>query len=238
VVVGSALGEDVPHRDEELACDRDNGDALRLVAAEPGELAFPVRMGVDCAPSCLDEHAAQVTPPLLGDVPVVLGLAGSADASSQPGVAHQLLGGGKASDVTDGGQDSHGRKQRDAGELNEVGDVLPPGGGHTEAAQLGLHLGELLLQMVQSSDIVLGTQSLGGRDIQRGPPVAIVRGKEIAFGRGEVVTVEDAVQAILGGGLLLDQGVTDATARRAVRVQAVAEPRPQGSGWPPAAWPV
>ncbi len=119
------------------------------MAVEPGRLPFPVGMGVDRTPGRLDEHEAQVTPALLGDVPGALRLARSVDACPQAGATHQLLGDGEAGDVADGDQDGPGRQERNAGESNEVGNVLAPRGSHAEAVQLRLQVGQLLLEMIQ-----------------------------------------------------------------------------------------
>jgi hypothetical protein len=84
VAIGSALGQDVPDGDEQLAGDGDDGDALRLVAAETG-------VGVDGAPGGFDEHAAQVAAALFADVSVPLRLAAVVDADSQSTIANREL---------------------------------------------------------------------------------------------------------------------------------------------------
>ena len=207
VVSGSAFGQDMPNGDEQLASNGDDSDALGLTACQTLKFSFPMGMGVDSRPGTLDEHAAQVTAALLSDVPIAMHLTGSVDPRAEARVAHQFLGGGETRDVANGTQDRHCGEQREAGELHEIGQLFSPRGGHTEPPQLGVQVGKLLAEMLQGGDVVARAEALGGGDVESGPPVAVVLGEEVTRWGSEVVAVEDAVQAILGGSPLFDQGV-------------------------------
>ncbi len=121
-----------------------------------------MRVGVDGGPRGFDEHAAQVAAALLGDVAIAVGLARSVDAGTEAGISHQFLGVGKTGNIANGCQDGQRRKQREAGELDEVGQLRFPGRGHTEPPQLSRQIRELVPQMLQGGDIVAGAQALGG----------------------------------------------------------------------------
>lgn len=204
--VGSALGQEVPDGDEELAGDGDDGNALRLVAAETGELVFPVRVGVDGAPGGFDEHAAEVAAALFADVAVAVRLTAVVDACAEAGIADEVLGGGEAGDVADGRENDHGGEEGQTGKLDKEGQACVPGWLIAETSQLGFQFSQLLLDVIEGGDVLAGAQPFGGRDVEGAPPVAVVCGEEIAVGLVDVLTIEDAVEAVLDGGVLLDQG--------------------------------
>lgn len=207
VVISGAFGQDMPDGDEQLASNGDDSDALGLTACQTLKFSFPMGMGVDSRPGTLDEHAAQVTAALLSDVPIAVGLTGSVDPRAEARVAHQFLGGGEAEDGANRSQDHHCGEQCEAGELHEIGQLFTPRGGHAEPPQLGVQVGKLLAEMLQGGDVVARAEALGGRGVQVGSPLPVVLGEEVARWGSEVMTVEDAVQAILGGSPLFDQGV-------------------------------
>ena len=195
VAIGSALGQDVPDGDEQLAGDGDDGDALRLVAAEAGKLALPVRVGVDGAPGSFDQHAAEVA----------VRLTAVADADAETGITDQMLGGGEARDVADGSENGHGGEESQARDLDEEGHGFVPGWLIAETGELGLQVGQVLLNVIGGGNVLTDAQPFGGRDVERTPPIAVVRGEEVAAGRVDVLAMEDAVQAVLDGGALLDR---------------------------------
>ena len=208
VSIGLVVREHVPDGDEQLAGDGDDGDALGLTAQQALETLFPVGVSVDGAPGRFDEDAAEIPTAVLGDVALTVGLAGSVDAGTQTGIPNEVLGCREAGNVADGGQDGERREEGKAGELDDVGELLSPGPGHTEAPQFAIQIPELLGEMVERGDVVPGPDALGGRDVESGPPRAVVLREEIALRWGEVVTMQNAVKAILGCRLLLDQGQT------------------------------
>lgn len=62
--------------------------------------------------------------------------------------------------------------------------------------------------MVEGSDVLVGAQPFGRWKVEGEPPIAVVVGKEVASGRVNVMAMENAVEAVLDGGALFDQGAT------------------------------
>ena len=120
VLVGGVLGQHMPDHDEQLACDGDDGLVLFHPTTQPLELGFPKVIRLDGMPGRLGQDIAQFFATFLGDVARAVRLSTVMYASSQPTVANQLFGGGKARDVTDGRQHGHGDDESDAGQVQQI----------------------------------------------------------------------------------------------------------------------
>jgi hypothetical protein len=89
--------------------------------------------------------------------------------------------------------------------LYQVGIELGPGLDGGEADEFVVDHGELLVDVVQGLQVLAQAQGLGRREVEAEPPVAVLGGKELAFGWGKIVTVKEAVQAVAGAGADLNQ---------------------------------
>ena len=206
LAVGFPAGEGVPGGDEALAGAGDDGDALRLATAEAFKGGLPVGVGVDGVPGGFNEDMAEVAAAVLGEMAVAVRKTGGVDAWGEAGVADELLGVGKTGDVADGGEEGHGGEEGEAGELDEEGHEVAPGGYHAEASEFGVDGGELRGEMVEGGEIVVRAELFGGGEVELVPPGTLALGEEAAGGGRDGEAVEDAVEAVLGGGALLDEG--------------------------------
>jgi hypothetical protein len=76
------------------------------------------------------------------------------DASAEAGIADQFLGSGEAGHIANGREHGHGGEQAEAGELDEIGDIVLPGGVGAQAVQFRFDLGQMLLDVIQGSQVV------------------------------------------------------------------------------------
>jgi hypothetical protein len=92
-------------------------DGLVLAQArfEAGQLSLPVRMDAAGGVRRFHHGGTDVTAASLGDPAAAVRQATIVYPIAQAGITHQVIGGGKARDIADGGQHGDGRDQADAG---------------------------------------------------------------------------------------------------------------------------
>lgn len=199
--IDALRGQDVPDADQQLAGDGDNGFVVAQAGFEAGEFGAPMGMGAGGAVGGFDEGAAQVTASVFGEPPAAGGLPTVVDAGAQAGVADEVLGAGEAGDVADGGQQGHGGEEAHAGQLHQEGHALILGG---EGFEQGFDVRALGLGAVEGGQIAVNAHLLGRGEVEVEPPIALGGAEGIAVGWGEVVAVQDGVQAVFGLGGQLD----------------------------------
>jgi len=73
-----------------------------------------------------------------------------------------------------------------------------PGADGAEARQFLFHLGDLGGEVVAGVQVLAHVQLFGSREVQTGPPGAVLGGKRIALRGGQIVALQHTMQAIGG----------------------------------------
>src|SRR5215471_5977088 len=111
------------------------------------------------------------------------------NACSESRIAYQVLGGRKAGDLADSGQDRHGRKHAHAGELEQQWHLLVPLLTRTQLSQVCFDLRDERVEGVEQGQILPHSQALGGGELQREPPRSCTDGKGLAPWGSEILSL-------------------------------------------------
>jgi len=81
-----------------------------------------------------------------------------------------------------------------------------PGRLIAEACEFAVEVSELLFDVLERVEVLAQTQPFGRRKVEGEPPSAIMGGKRIAARQFKRLAMQNAVEAILDGGALFDEG--------------------------------
>src|SRR5262245_51109425 len=108
---------------------------LPMRAARRSNWAWKSRMMLDRHPGRLDHDPTQITAPLLADTSPAIGFPRLVNTGSQASIPDQVFGRGKAIDLPNGGQQTHGRENSQPRQLHQKRNLFDPrvaGGKPTE----------------------------------------------------------------------------------------------------------
>lgn len=190
-----ALGQDVPDHDQELPGHRHAGFHLAPPGFELPVDLFPMRMAAGGRSGCLDHGPAQIAAAETDQLPAGARLTALVAAAVQPGIADQLLGGGEAPDIPDRRQNGHGQGVGNSRQLDQQRHTVVRGG---DFAQLFVQRVFLSLGEVQGCQVGERHRFFKARHRQVLPERAVLGREDVAFGRPQVMAVQDVVQTGLG----------------------------------------
>ena len=157
-----------------------------------------------------DERGAQLLATGLGDFPGAGGEALIVDASPQARIAHQMFGVCEASDLTNRSHHGQGDDHAKPRQMDQAGHTLILRGYFIHQSS---QAGKLGLCKAQGFQVTLQIDPFQLAQRQSAPPGGLIRMKEIASRRKDVMALQNGVQTVFGLrghpghlGALRDQG--------------------------------
>jgi putative transposase len=189
-------GQDMPDDHQELAGHGHNRFALANAPRQALEDLAPVGGVFHRHPGGFNQHRAQFPASFFGNGARPVCVARGMNAGAQPAVAHQLLGRGKAADVADGRQHRHGSHHTDAWQLDQQRCLRRPRSAGGQAQQFSVDLTYQGIDLIEQRPTLPDLKAVSGRQGQALPPGPFLLGKGRSRGRGQVMSLQEALQLI------------------------------------------